>query len=108
MPIVIQPEVVSLYRKPASGTSVAPVVQPVTTGSASGGSATNPLTTGTTQPASTVSQQTAIDVATQRGRQDYFHTNGVLAARYGGQDDGKVGTRIWNSLGVLQVDQTYS
>lgn len=95
MPRVIEPEVVA---------SAKPRV--VTAPNTAAPSATNPTTSGTA-PAGT-SQTAAVDVSALRGRQDFLHANGVLAARLGEQADGKVGLRLWNSLGVLQQDWTYT
>lgn len=50
----------------------------------------------------------AIEASVGRDYQEIRDTAGTLRVRIGRQTDGKYGVRIWNSAGVLQIDQTYA
>lgn len=50
----------------------------------------------------------AIEAVAGRDYQEIRDSSGVLRVRIGKQTDGKYGVRIWNSAGVLQIDNTYA
>lgn len=55
-----------------------------------------------------VSQRVAaLEASTQRAYWETFDASGVRRVRVGKQTDGKYGVRIWDSGGVLKIDQTY-
>lgn len=69
------------------------------------GSAVAPVSiqTATEQP-----QVAQLSQASVRPYDEYRDGSGVLRVRQGLQTDGKYGIRIWNSAGVLQIDNTYT
>ena len=50
----------------------------------------------------------ALAQASVRDYEEFRDSSGVLRQRNGKQTDGKFGIRIWNSAGVLQIDNTYA